>query len=279
MRLSKIVLALITVALIIVGLGLVTYFVTLSPIRSSDEFTEVYFIDTNRLPKVLRVGEPVNVTFVIRSHERGTLNYTYLVFFGDKLIARDIVTLDPLQSVMIACTFVPNSTTLILYDNSTSRSEVILPVSFYELYFLQLEKKYVPLAPIGGNLSMIYSNRTFNLIKGNYILVPSPLRPSAFLILPLSRLPLQYQYTDVHRVGDPEHLVITESGLANFGYDKTITKYIVTRRSSNAITIQHYTQYIKYRYKFKKISVKVISGKGTKYEIHFWVVVTGPPPH
>ena len=261
--------ALATLIIIIVGVALVIYLITLGPLGLRG-FTELYFENPDLLPKAARIGEEISVTFTVVSHERTTLRYTYTAFFGRKLVDNGTLTLAPSERAVVSFTFIPNSTTLALYDNYTDKCEVKLPYSFQEVRNLQLGSKgSVYLAPLQGNICLMYHNHTLKAIT-----VPSPFNPSSYFLLPLkNESRVNYTYVTVRRVGNLTQLGRVEGNFSNVGYDKVITKYEVIREDDNQVTVKYSCHVLKYRYRFEKVSVKLTSKKA-RYEIHFWLIVT-----
>jgi len=263
------IMVLVTIIVIALGLGLVAYLVTFGPMGLKG-FTELYFENPDLLPKAVRVGEKVTITFTIVSHEREPLKYYYALLFRGKLIRNGTLALIPSEKATFSFTFIPNSTTLTLYDNYTTKCEVELPYSFLELRPSKLGgEEYVYLTPLEGELSLFYHNHTLKAV-----MVPSPFNPSSYFLLPLrNESCIKYTYVTTRRVGNFTFLKNVECNLSNLGYDKIVVNYEIIKKGDKQVIIKCTRHIMKYRYKFEKVSVELTSRKG-KYEIHFWLIVT-----
>ena len=74
-RLYNILIISMIVALIIVTAG--AYYFRTTLYAKDDWFGEIYFTEPTELPNLVRINQPKNFTFGIKSHEEEPINYTY----------------------------------------------------------------------------------------------------------------------------------------------------------------------------------------------------------
>jgi hypothetical protein len=79
--------ALISSVLILAGLGLSnSRFVIADALQANPEnFTELYFVDHQLLPRQIEIGEKYGFSFKVRNLENKTLDYHYEIYLTDKI--------------------------------------------------------------------------------------------------------------------------------------------------------------------------------------------------
>ena len=70
----------------IVLVGLLLIFVGSAIFPPGEGFSEVYFLDNEKLPHVIAEGEPLDFSFIVGSHHNEKMDYTYDVIAGDNII-------------------------------------------------------------------------------------------------------------------------------------------------------------------------------------------------
>ena len=99
--------------------------------RQPTPFTELYFTDDNRIPKVLSVSKPNTVGFTIANHEGKTVDYVYVVTArgpqGTSTIRKDSVSVPSGQLVDESVEFTSDQpgTTYLITVLLSGRSEMI----------------------------------------------------------------------------------------------------------------------------------------------------------
>ena len=84
------------IGIFIVGSLVVTHTTT------KEGFSELYFKELERLPKIIAVGEEEQFAFTVASHELNTASYKYVVSLDDEIIEEGgfILGLDEISRLM-----------------------------------------------------------------------------------------------------------------------------------------------------------------------------------
>jgi len=246
------------IAVSIIGIIVVGILILIKPTESG--FSEVYFEEHENLPKLVHLGEYINISFTVACHEKNRTNYNYEVVFDDEEIANGSVILNPEESITINISFKPKNTTLYLVKEWGNTSSLkIYPKNYKTLMISGNESKI-----LGG----LYSWLKLPAISGK----------SMIQLMDLTNLTDNvtiYNYTWKGTFGDPTNLKpvnISDKYYTGFGF-KVIREDILAKRCGDYIILSKTVINKEYRYEFKRVKVIVHSDKGKDYEIYFWTVV------
>ena len=281
---KKVVYAIIAACIIgifIVGLLVVTY------IPMKEGFSELYFEEHEKLPKIINVGKEEQFAFTVASHELNITSYKYVVSLDADILDEGDFVLHSGENITVnvsftltnsSLTFVRNLTTtesscLIFSRPSTMTSgntnvesdgRVLMPVKFpiagdkNNTIFLKIDPnsseeytfRYSAKEPVTETLICFdtsKSKKTPNCIEARYI---------SQIGINLSNYNILRNISIFPRTGfdfiNSTTIISSNHGNIRMSYEKTISEY---------------------RFEFKKVSVEVISEDGTEYEIHYWTIV------
>ena len=244
------------IGIVIVGFLVVTYTST------KKGFSELYFEEHEKLPKIINAGEEEEFAFTVASHELNMTSYEYVVSLDDEILEEGDFVLYPGKNITVNVSFIPEISSLMLVDHAENNWSLRIPQKIEPITFLK-----------SGNFTKIEKGLFFKgaipLIDGEEI--------STFINLGELRGDLVlYNYTEFYRFGDinklePVNLTMRKD-FSNLGY-KRYTKRCDIKRDGENISLEISYKNIEYRYKFKRISVEVTSEDGTEYEIHYWTIV------
>lgn len=282
---KKVVYAIIAACIIgifIVGLLVVTH------IPMKEDFSELYFKEHGKLPKIINAGVEEQFAFTVASHELNITSYKYVVSLEDEILAEGNFILHPDENITVTASFVPTNTSLVFVRNLTTTESSHL---------------------ISGNPFVITSGNT-NVESDGRVLMPVKFpvagdkNNTIFLkIDPNSSEEYTFRYSAKEPVTETlicfdtskskktppnciEARYISQIGinLSNYSILRNITIFPRTGfdfiNSTTIITSNHgnirmsYEKTIsEYRYEPQKVSVEVISEDGPEYEIHYWTMV------
>lgn len=282
---KKVVYAIIAACIIgifIVGLLVVTH------IPMKEDFSELYFKEQEKLPKIINAGVEEQFAFTVASHELNITSYKYVVSLEDEILAEGNFILHPDENITVTASFVPTNTSLVFVRNLTTTESSHL---------------------ISGNPFVITSGNT-NVESDGRVLMPVKFpvagdkNNTIFLkIDPNSSEEYTFRYSAKEPVTETlicfdtskskktppnciEARYISQIGinLSNYsilsnitifprtGFDFINSTTIITSNHGN-IRMSYEKTISEYRYEPQKVSVEVISEDGTEYEIHYWTMV------
>jgi hypothetical protein len=245
------------IGIFIVGFLVVTYTTT------KEGFSELYFEEHEKLPRIITAGEEEEFAFTVASHELNETIYEYVVSIDDKIIEEGGFVLYPGENITVNVSFIPGNSSLKLVDLVEHNRSLRIPQKIKPLTFLKLKSE---------NFTRIEEG--LFLFRGDI-----PLIESEENLINLSELKediVLYNYTEFYRFGDinklePVNLTMGKD-FSNLGYKRYIKRCDIKKDEGDTI-LEISEKNIEYRYKFKKISVEVTSKDGTEYEIHYWTIV------
>lgn len=231
--------------------------------NTSEGFSELYFEDNQKLPKIVNAGQDVRFNFTLVSHEKTPVTYRYNVTFNEEMIEEGTIRLEPEKNKTHNVLFVPNNSSLVPYD-----------VSYLVAFNSKLNPNGEVNLPLYGSAG---ESITINLRDAE---IP------------------EWNFTEIGRVGSLDNLVPTEqSSMSTLGYKVRKDRYSIG--DAGELKTLNYSQNVtEYRYRFEKVAVNVTSenetatkvgengtndqtgrqvGKGKAYEIHFWTIVKEVP--
>lgn len=250
--------AYLVIAASVIGIIIVGILIVIKPTESG--FSELYFEEHEKLPKLVRLGEYMNFSFTIACHEKNRTAYTYEVTFDNKEIANGSVILNPEESATINISFEPRNTTLDLVKE------------WGNTYSLKICPKSYRTVILKGNQSEIMEG-LYSWLK-----IPGISSKELSQLLNLTNLAdnvTLYTYTWKGSFGDPTNLKpvnISDKYYTGFGI-KIRGEELSAEKLGDYIVLNKTITTKEYRYEFKKVEVIVHSDKGKDYEIHFWTVV------
>ena len=281
---KKVVYAIIAACIIgifIVGLLVVTH------IPMKEDFSELYFKEHGKLPKIINAGVEEQFAFTVASHELNITSYKYVVSLDADILDEGDFVLHSGENITVdvsftltksSLTFARNLTTtesscLIFSRPSTMTSgntnvesdgRVLMPVKFpiagdkNNTIFLKIDPnsseeytfRYNAKEPVTETLICFDASnldKTPNCIEARYI---------SQIGINLSNYNILRNISIFPRTGfdfiNSTTIISSNHGNIRMSYEKTISEY---------------------RFEFKKVSVEVISEDGTEYEIHYWTIV------
>lgn len=261
--------------------GLLLIFVGGALFPPGEGFSEVFFLDSEKLPTVISDGEPLDFSFMVGSNHNEKMDYTYDVIAGDSIIQSGAFSLpndDILKSnrynKTVSITNVKLTSTLIKITNTTIT-----------------ETQYTYDGRLGLLVSQDGKNGSVNQIVSDpsYIYYPVQLPftsdKSTLIFNPKNTetshttTTIKTIFGNLREIG-PGKAAVTIGGmrLSDTGYDISKIEWTI-QNNQGVITASSKTISEKYRYAFKKIAVEVKANpangpyKVTPYEIHFWTAV------
>lgn len=238
----------------------------------SESFSELYFESPKDLPSVVDVGEPVDFTFSVVSHELTETPYTYTVRYDNRILRSGMFTLPAIgdggnTKRTFNVTFTPEKPSLIqLREPATT----VLQTTYN-----------------GAIGVLVPANGTQEILKGkDQIYLPadlsdfgSPNREGLLIFDPTARETFSTTTSSVEQVGtspsETSPAKDAKSAVTDSGYTVSRTEWIIDN-DHGVITVQKETTSTEYRYTYQKVSVDVAS-PSTAYEIHFWILVQEDP--
>ena len=267
------ILGILIISLLVIYIGI--------PLFSGEGYSELYFEEISKLPNVVTVGEPINFTFTVASHNNKPMEYIYNITYGDSIIQKGSFVLPEISqqnskdyeyNKSITVHFQPKEITLIqLNESKLSTTKLsysgemgmfINPTGDAPQAVFNTNRLYYPVnLPGGGNNIAVlgfdpkkketFSTTTDSIVKVNNI----------YLVTPQGN-------------------IISGEQISNAGYDVSQDLWMI-ENDHGTITATIQSKIMQLRYVFKRISVEVstITSEGSKmnYEIRFWIVVKEDP--
>lgn len=275
------------IAACIIGIFIVGFLVV-THIPMKEDFSELYFKEHGKLPKIINAGVEEQFAFTVASHELNITSYKYVVSLEDEILAEGNFILHPDENITVTASFVPTNTSLVFVRNLTTTESSHL---------------------ISGNPFVITSGNTNVESDGRVLMsVKFPIagdkNNTIFLkVDPNSSEEYTFRYSAKEPVTETlicfdtskskktppnciEARYISQIGinLSNYNILSNITIFPRTGfdfiNSTTIIACNYgdirmsYEKTIsEYRYEPQKVSVEVISEDGTEYEIYYWTMV------
>jgi hypothetical protein len=210
-------------------LGIIAFGVLVLMGHSSDKgYSELYFGSPDDLPRVIYVGQGINFSFSLVSHEKTPFSYKFNVTFDGSSVKSGVVRLDPEEEQKINITLMPNVSSLVHFKTSrvaqfrTELDDSNTPV--------QLNVSWTPKIPMA------------------FI---SP-EPNSLMVRSLNS-------SEVVIVGSLDSIMPLDSNnISSFGYILQKGRYSTTDEKGRRYLDYMFTEN-EYRYKFMDILVGVLS--------------------
>lgn len=273
-------------------------------------FSELYFEDSDTLPRVVKVGDIIDFAFTTVSHEKKETSYDYRVTYDGQDIGSGSFSLGSASSAhndtdrkTIDVSLTPNSSSLVkigdpVVNQSIMRYNAVLgTISNQGSRFNRMN---LITSPNGYSLISWGANDTAKQIDVNIpdkFILPirlqmSGISDSAGLLIfdPKQKESYNNSFRTIIPEGSQYDITTSSDGksLSNLGYTIHRDDWNIINNGGN-IDIQHKNSTTRYQYAFKKISVKESSkqselrgpgqpaestvGTGSEYEINFRVLV------
>jgi len=274
------------VAACIVGIIIVGGFLFFAQgtIVSSQGFSELYFVDHQKLPNVIVENEPLSFLFTVVSHNKEPMNYSYEIYEGDQKIRSGVFTLPDEERL--------SGERGTKYNKTIDIENVTLKSTLNALDTPQISETQLT---YNGGLSLFQTN------DGNKETVTDPSRIYYPVTLPGSSSQSILSFdpharetmhtTTINRkaIGNiktisyaTDSIEINGQRLSDTGYDISQSDWTINNEQGH-ISADVKTSTTSYRYNFEKIAVELYASpidnptEITRYEIHFWLVVTDNP--
>ncbi len=249
---------------------------------SGQGFSEVFFLNSEKLPVVIETGTPLNFSFMVASHYNEKMDYKYDIIAGNTIIQSGAFSLpnDSLSqkdryNQTISITVLTLNPTLIKIANS-SRSET--------------KQTY------NGGLGLLLSqngNGAQVVSDPSHLYYPIQLsvgnEPATLIFTPNNTQTYQTTTTSRTNVGDLQNVGRNAATVNIEGFQISDTGYDISRaiwtiqNDHGIINATSITVTDSYRYEYEKIAVEMEAYPAnnpdtvTKYEIDFWVIISGKP--
>jgi hypothetical protein len=229
---------------------------------SDNGYSELYFDDPDSLPRVIYVGQGINFSFGLTSHEKTPFIYKFNAAFNGSLIKSGVVRLNPDEGIKVNVTLMPNASSIAHFKTSrVAQFRVELDDSNNPVH---LNVSWTPkssmtfISPEPGSLNIRSLNSTEAIIVGSQ----DSIKPGNF------------------------------DNMSTFGYVLQKGQCFFTEENNQRYLDYKFTEN-EYRYKFLNISVGVVSqneqlkgssdqlsadGAPHSYEIHFRAIVVEDIP-
>lgn len=301
-------------------LGMVVIGALILSSSSSEGFSELYFEDHTELPRIVDIGEAINFSFTVKSYEKVSTTYDYNVTYDNQLIKSGTFKLLPEDSLSfeekpakmsektIDVSFVPKTSSLIRINSPNVKMSKLKLDQRLGMVISQgsgFERVNVITTPNGYSVITWGANnstRQVNVELPDKLIFPIELsvdgiqKHTGMLIFdPNLEESFSINNSDIIRQGDPYNVVPNDlDSISSFGYRINRQGWEIENNRGN-LDILRWNSATDYRYKFKKVSVKVSSmdseirglndtaiseGYGlqkapvlSEYEIYFWIIV------
>jgi hypothetical protein len=127
-----------TIGITIVGFLIVIYAFSSDdvPINSTG-YTELYFLNPDKIPEVMEVDKKYPIDFVISSNEPQTSSYKYIATFNNSEIASGEFTLKPGKQKIINIEIMARSSSWELFENGSYSKELLNTFTSNEAHMIQ----------------------------------------------------------------------------------------------------------------------------------------------
>lgn len=276
------------IAACILGIIIVGAFVVFvgGTVFSNHGFSELFFKNHDRLPVVINENEPLSFSFEVASHNKGTTNYAYNVFTGDQIISSGSFVL-PKENT-------PDNGADNRYNKTVSIDNIRLKSTLRDLGQPQISTTQFN---YDGKLGLFAARQTDDSRSAPLVMTdpsqiyypftfPGSNTPTALIFNPGKTETLHTTTMTKTKVGDTSTIgqnaaavEIDGQRISNVGYDQSKNEWTINN-DRGIISASANTTTVQYRYAFEKISVELHASPEknpadiTRYEIHFWVVVT-----
>lgn len=266
----------------------------------SEHFSEVFFEDNMRLPRMVTVGDEVNLSFAVVSHENSKTAYKYNVTCDNEKIQSGFFTLDPRngssskETVQIA--FKPRKSGLVSSGlPSLKIFKSTMNVSYYLLANAVNNGQRYSLVSSEKGYSLVYwgqnnTSRQIDVAAPNKRLfsysLPTGAIPENIELLafdPLKNEIFIANSTTIEPIGRPSSVINSSENqhLSELGFTISKSNWKILN-DHGLLKIERIGSVNNYYYTFEKVSVNVTpihSGANddlSTYELHFWIIVTEP---
>jgi hypothetical protein len=265
----------------IVLVGLLLFFVG-GAMFSGEGFSEVSFLESQKIPTVIYEGNPLDFSFGIASHHNEKMDYKYNVIVGDTIVRNGTFSLpdnDKSQkdryNKTISITNLKLKSTLTKVTNSTLTETQ----NTYNGRLGLLASHDGGGDQVISDPSYLYYPVQFPVGNDHGALIFNPKNTETFHTTQTSKTNIG----NLREVAQSKSAVVINNLLiSDTGYDLSKSEWTI-QNNYGIINASSKTLTEKYRYGFEKISVEVEAypvkdpDKITKYEIHFWTVVSEIP--
>jgi hypothetical protein len=265
----------------IVIVGLLLIFVG-GTIFSGEGFSEVFFLGSEKIPKVIEEGKPLDFSFMVASHHNEKMDYKYNVFSEETLIQSGAFSLPN-----------DNKSQKNPYNNTISITNVKLKSTLTKITnttITETQNTY------NGGLGLLLSHDgsgTQVVSDPSYLYYPVQLpvgsAQGTLIFNPKNTETFHTTTTSKTIIGNLREIAQSKSAvdiegfrISDTGYDLSQSEWTI-QNNKGIITASEKTTTEKYRYAFEKIAIEVKAYPAndpdtiTQYEIHFWVVVSENP--
>jgi hypothetical protein len=281
---KKVVYAIIAACIIgifIVGLLVVTY------IPMKEGFSELYFEEHEKLPKIINVGKEEQFAFTVASHELNITSYKYVVSIEEEILEEGNFILHPDENITINVSFVPTNSSLAFIRNLTTTESSHL--IFSKPAIIRSESKnmehdgkvLMPVKfPIAGDKNNTIPLKIYPNSSEEYTFRHSAKEPVTETLICFNtsnseKTPncIEARYIPQIGIDLSDYNILRNINIfPRTGFDFTNSTVIISNNYGD-VRMSYEKTISKYRYEFKKVSVEVISEDGTEYEIHYWTIV------
>jgi len=238
------------IAACVIGIFIVGFFViTYTPITV--DFSELYFEEHERLPRVISAGNKEEFTFTVDSHRKDTTSYGYLVTLNDKIVDEGSFTIPPDGNITINASVISEKPSLTFVRNLTVTESSHLIAS--------AKDTGVGLVPIEVPMT--------DWENSNTIVISLDPNAEEFYSFESDR---KEPFGDILKKQEKKESLepqLTDAGINLINYNITV------HNNAGDILITHKKLISEYRYEFKNVSVTVTSEDEENYGIYFWTVV------
>lgn len=268
----------------IVLVGILLIFVSGTTQFSGEGFSEVFFLESDKLPNVIGGGEPLDFSFRVASHYNKKIDYKYNVIAGNTIIKSGSFSLpnddDDTQkdryNKTIAIADIELNPTIMKIPDATTSSET---QSTFNGGFGLLPSHDGSGAQAVSDPSYIFYPVQLPVGENQGTLIFNPAKEETFHTTTTTKTIIG----NLREIGQSKDAIeIMGTRISNTGYDLSQSEWTI-QNNYGMITASSKTITEHYRYEFKKITVDVEAyptndpNTVTKYEIHFWVVVSENP--
>mgnify|MGYP001268394374 CR=1 FL=1 len=156
-----------TIGITIVGFLIVIYAFSSDdvPINSTG-YTELYFLNPDKIPEIMEVDKKYPIDFVISSNEPQTSSYKYIATFNNSEIASGEFKLKPGKQKIINIEIRPKSSSWELFENDSYSKELLNTFTSNEAHMVQGSDGNLNIYPEKFNLSThIRSDEKFTILN------------------------------------------------------------------------------------------------------------------
>ena len=269
------------IGIFIVGFLVVTYTTT------KVGFSELYFEEHEKLPKIITVGKEEPFSFTVASHELNITSYKYVVSLGDDILEEGDFVLYPGENITVNVSFAPTNSSLTLVRNLTTTESSHLIFSRPSTITsgnTNVESDGRVLMPVKFPIAGDKNNTIFLKIDPNsseeYTFRYSAKEPVTETLIcfgasNLDKTPncIEAKYTSQIGINLSDYNILRNISIfPRTGFDFINSTTIISSNYGD-IRVSYEKTISEYRYEFKKVSVEVTSEDGTEYGIHYWTIV------